>query len=125
MYPSSLKYIRSLNITQDKKSHHPRHSLTDTSRTQFAGAYGARYGTEPIPKYRLPSKGTDAQAAYQIIHDELSLDGTPLLNLASFVHTWMPEQADKLMQENMSKNLIDQDEYMMCVPSSTWPSFRR
>lgn len=36
-----------------------------------------------------------------------------MLNLASFVHTWMPEQADKLMQENMSKNLVDQDEYPM------------
>jgi glutamate/tyrosine decarboxylase-like PLP-dependent enzyme len=29
------------------------------------------------------------------------------------VHTWMPAQADKLMTENMSKNLIDQDEYPM------------
>lgn len=58
-------------------------------------------------------QGTDAESAYQLIHDELALDGSPLLNLASFVHTWMPAQADKLMQENMSKNLIDQDEYPM------------
>lgn len=33
-------------------------------------------------------------------------DGSPVLNLASFVNTWMPPQADKLMYENMSKNLI-------------------
>lgn len=46
-----------------------------------------------------------------MIHDELALDGVPGLNLASFVHTWMPEEADKLMMENISKNLIDQDEY--------------
>lgn len=57
--------------------------------------------------------GIDADAAYQLIHDELSLDGSPLLNLASFVHTWMPAQADKLMMENVGKNLIDQDEYPM------------
>lgn len=69
----------------------------------------------PVPKFRIPSKGTEAAAAYQVIHDELTLDGTPLLNLASFVHTWMPKEADALMQENMSKNLIDQDEYPMCV----------
>jgi glutamate decarboxylase len=75
--------------------------------------YGARYGTASIPKYHIPSKGTDAESAYQLIHDELTLDGTPLLNLASFVHTWMPPPADKLMVENMSKNLIDQDEYPM------------
>ncbi len=55
----------------------------------------------------------DAEAAYQLIHDELSLDGSPALNLASFVHTWMPKQADQLMMENISKNLIDQDEYPM------------
>ena len=34
-----------------------------------------------------------------------------LCSFASFVHTWMPEPANKLMLENMSKNLIDQDEY--------------
>lgn len=58
-------------------------------------------------------QGVDAEAAYQLIHDELSLDGSPALNLASFVHTWMPKQADQLMMENLSKNLIDQDEYPM------------
>lgn len=28
-----------------------------------------------------------------------------------FVHTWMPEEADKLMSENANKNLVDLDEY--------------
>jgi glutamate decarboxylase len=28
-----------------------------------------------------------ARAAYQLIHDELNLDGNPALNLASFVTT--------------------------------------
>jgi glutamate/tyrosine decarboxylase-like PLP-dependent enzyme len=39
-------------------------------------------------------------------HVIIIADGSPILNLASFVHTWMPPQADKLMIENMSKNLI-------------------
>jgi glutamate decarboxylase len=73
--------------------------------------YGARYGTSSLPKYKIPSTGVDTETAYQIIHDELSLDGCPLLNLASFVQTWMPPIVDKLMLENISKNLIDQDEY--------------
>lgn len=63
--------------------------------------------------FNIRIQGTDAEAAYQLIHDELSLDGSPLLNLASFVHTWMPPEADKLMMENVGKNLIDQDEYPM------------
>jgi len=97
----------------DKKTYHPKHSLTATSRTSASHPYGSRYGVTSIPKFRMPSKGTEARTAYQLIHDELTLDGTPLLNLASFVHTWMPEEGDKLMMENISKNLIDQDEYPM------------
>lgn len=58
-------------------------------------------------------QGTDEEATYRTIHDELALDGQPLLNLASFVHTWMPKAAETLVIENMYKNLIDQDEYPM------------
>jgi glutamate decarboxylase len=39
------------------------------------------------------------------------LDGTPALNLASFVTTFMEEEAEKLMRENLSKNFIDFEEY--------------
>lgn len=98
-----------LRDSHDKKKHF--HGLTKTNLRVAQNSYGARYGTSPIPKYHLASKGIAADAAYQLIHDELSLDGSPVLNLASFVHTWMPPQADKLMYENMSKNLIDTDEY--------------
>ena len=49
--------------------------------------------------------------AYQIIHDELMLDGNARLNLATFVSTWMEPQAEKLMAECFDKNMIDKDEY--------------
>jgi glutamate decarboxylase len=52
-----------------------------------------------------------ARAAYQIIHDELNLDGNPALNLASFVTTWMEPEADMLIMESIGKNYIDNDEY--------------
>ncbi|GAA5836911.1 hypothetical protein JCM9279_007699 [Rhodotorula babjevae] len=69
------------------------------------------YGTEPVPKFAIPSHGVPAAEAYGICNNELALDGNPLLNLASFVHTSMDEYADRLMHENRMKNLIDQDEY--------------
>jgi glutamate decarboxylase len=97
-------------LSKDKKPH--LHALAHDHQFHHS-PYASRYGTQPVPKYNIPSKGIDADAAYQLIHDELSLDGSPLLNLASFVHTWMPAQADKLMIENVGKNLIDQDEYPM------------
>jgi len=99
---------RLMSESRDKKSHHV---LTKTDPNVIQSSYAARYSTSPIPKYSIASKGISSDAAYQIIHDELALDGSPVLNLASFVNTWMPPQADKLMQENMSKNLIDSDEY--------------
>jgi glutamate decarboxylase len=69
------------------------------------------YALDDIPKYSLPQKGLPNDAAYQLIHDEMDLDGAPVLNLASFVTTGMDQYADKLMAENIGKNLIDFDEY--------------
>jgi len=74
-------------------------------------AYGSRYFNKSIPKYEMPKEGMPAQAAYQLIHDELNLDGNPALNLASFVTTWMEPEADKLMIETIDKNYVDNDEY--------------
>ncbi|KAG1826756.1 pyridoxal phosphate-dependent transferase [Suillus subaureus] len=99
--------------SKDKKSNHHHHNLTGRDSDSTSHPYGARYGITSVPKFHIPSKGVNGETAYQLIHDELSLDGSPSLNLASFVQTWMPEAANKLMMENVSKNLIDQDEYPM------------
>lgn len=46
-----------------------------------------------------------------MLRDELDLDGRPNLNLASFVGTYMEDAANKLIMENISKNMSDADEY--------------
>ena len=53
----------------------------------------------------------EPRAAYQIIHDELMLDGNSRLNLATFVTTWMEPEARLLIDECLDKNMIDKDEY--------------
>ncbi|KAF8540080.1 pyridoxal phosphate-dependent transferase [Trichophaea hybrida] len=74
--------------------------------------YGGRYqAAMEIPKFKLPDTGTSGHSIYQLIKDELDLDGRPNLNLASFVNTFMDPYADKLMAENIGKNLADADEY--------------
>jgi glutamate decarboxylase len=65
----------------------------------------------PSPKHRIPDRPMAAEMAYEIIHDELMLDGNARLNLATFVTTWMEPQAEKLMAECFDKNMIDKDEY--------------
>src|ERR1700750_2936191 len=67
--------------------------------------------TAPIPALRLPDESMDPEAAYRFIHDELMLDGSSRLNLATFVTTWMDPEAEKLMAETFDKNMIDKDEY--------------
>jgi glutamate decarboxylase len=73
--------------------------------------YGSRNLREPVPRYELPENQMPPRAAYQIIHDELNLDGNPALNLASFVTTWMEPEADMLMTESFGRNYVDADEY--------------
>lgn len=51
------------------------------------------------------------EAAYQIVNDELMLDGNPRLNLASFVTTWMEPECDNLIMASINKNYVDMDEY--------------
>ena len=59
----------------------------------------------------MPENSIPKEAAYQIINDELMLDGNPRLNLASFVTTWMEPECDKLIMASVNKNYVDMDEY--------------
>jgi glutamate decarboxylase len=77
----------------------------------IAPAYTGRLSTDPIPSLRLPDDSMDPTAAYRFIHDELMLDGSSRLNLATFVTTWMDPEAERLMAETFDKNMIDKDEY--------------
>ncbi|KAF5094993.1 hypothetical protein D0Z03_001929 [Geotrichum reessii] len=73
--------------------------------------YSSNYSTQPIPKFRIPEEGSNPDTSYQLIKDDLELDGKPSLNLASFVNTYIDPYAEKLAVENINKNLADNDEY--------------
>jgi glutamate decarboxylase len=60
---------------------------------------------------RLFEQGTGNEVAYDLIANELLLDGSARLNLATFVTTWMPPPAEALMAKTADKNMIDKDEY--------------
>jgi glutamate decarboxylase len=78
----------------------------------FFGAADPIGGMETAPpKHRLAQGPMTPSAAYQLVHDELMLDGNSRLNLATFVTTWMEPQATVLMAECADKNMIDKDEY--------------
>ena len=90
-----------------------------------SGKHPRRHGANPFvvdanpsvaagvmpPHDRLGDVPVPPDVAYQLVHDELLLDGNARLNLATFVTTWMEPQAERLMAECADKNMIDKDEY--------------
>jgi len=61
--------------------------------------------------YEIPPTEHDADLAYEVVHNMSMLDGNARLNLATFVSTWMEDQAHKIYAEAYDKNLVDKDEY--------------
>ncbi len=74
-------------------------------------AYASRYDLEDLSLTKFNKDGMPPRTAKQLIQDELSLEGIPLLNLASFVTTWMEPEANDLILQCLNKNFIDHDEY--------------
>ena len=73
--------------------------------------YARRSLLGPTPRHSIPQDGMAPSTAYNLIHDELILDGSSRFNLATFCSTWMEPEAHKLMAETFDKNMIDKDEY--------------
>ena len=65
----------------------------------------------PRPADRRDGDSGLTASAYELISSELLLDGQARLNLATFVTTWMPSIAARLMADTADKNMIDKDEY--------------
>ncbi|KAK5660665.1 hypothetical protein OQA88_12029 [Cercophora sp. LCS_1] len=81
--------------------------------------YSTRYSSQKaIPKYEIPPDGAPGDTVFAMIKDELDLDGKPNLNLASFVNTYLEDNAQNLMIANMAKNLADNDEYPAMISMS-------
>ncbi|KAF2442856.1 glutamate decarboxylase [Karstenula rhodostoma CBS 690.94] len=86
-------------------------AVEDEADDYTATVYGSKYAAEDLPRHEMPDREMPPQVAYRMIKDDLTLDGTPTLNLASFVTTYMEEEAEKLMVDAFSKNFIDYEEY--------------
>ena len=89
----------------------PLHHVHKQCGTLTDDTYACALFKQAAEKYRLPRQGTTARDAYELVHDELMLDGNARMNLATFCTTWNETEVRKLMAESISKNMIDKDEY--------------
>jgi glutamate decarboxylase len=87
--------------------------MTVETKTDGAGASALVFEQriQDLCHDALFEEGTGSEAAYDLISNELLLDGSARLNLATFVTTWMPPPAAALMAMTADKNMIDKDEY--------------
>ena len=81
-----------------------RHELDDSV---FAG----QDLSTALPKYRFPDDEIAPGHAYQVVADEMMLDGNARQNLATFCQTWEEPEVTALMELAINKNMIDRDEY--------------
>lgn len=77
--------------------------------------FGAADVASPLPCDNIPSCSMRAEDAFELIKDELLLDGNARQNLATFCQTWDDPQVHRLMDLSISKNMIDKDEYPQCA----------
>jgi len=64
-----------------------KHPKAPRSASDLAVAPLFGLETTTIPRHALPEDEMPPDVAYQIIHDELMLDGNARLNVATFVST--------------------------------------
>jgi glutamate decarboxylase len=89
----------------------PLHTKDEVRENLDDDVYASTDLAVAMPKYRVPDDEHSAQHVYQVIHDELLLDGNSRQNLATFCQTWAEPEVHRLMDECLDKNMIDKDEY--------------
>jgi glutamate decarboxylase len=65
----------------------------------------------PVPQDRFPDRIMSARAARAVTQSEAWTDANPMLNLSSFVTTFVEPECLELMSQNFTKNYIDHDMY--------------
>ena len=87
------------------------HQTVETHNQAIEDVYSTDTSQRLLPKYRLPEHSTAPSAAYNLVRDELLLDGNSRQNLATFCTTWVEPEVQRLMADALDKNMIDKDEY--------------
>ncbi|PNS17325.1 Glutamate decarboxylase [Sphaceloma murrayae] len=83
----------------------------DLEDESSVNVYGSKFAATDVPRHEMPEDDMPKEVAYRMIKDDLALDGTPTLNLASFVTTYMEKEAEDLMVNSFATNFVDWEEY--------------
>ncbi len=87
------------------------HARQEVSGQLYDSVFAGQDLQQAVPKYQFPDRESAPSTAFQIVHDELMLDGNARQNLATFCQTWEEPEVHALMDLCIDKNMIDKDEY--------------
>jgi glutamate decarboxylase len=76
-----------------------------------ADEYAAAISGSSLPKYRIPQGSSEPRAVFDMVRDELFMDGNSRQNVATFCTTYADDEVRRLMDLSIDKNMIDKDEY--------------
>ncbi|UNK71316.1 glutamate decarboxylase [Microbacterium sp. H1-D42] len=83
----------------------------DSAQLEIKPVFTRPGEADTLPIFELPEGMLSPETAYQLVHDKAMLDGNSRMNLATFVSTWMDDNARKIYLQAADKNMIDKDEY--------------
>ena len=67
----------------------PLHYKSKVEGNLLDDIYASNDLSVSLPKYKIPKEEQSPRHVYQVVHDELMLDGNSRQNLATFCQTWM------------------------------------
>ncbi|GHB49443.1 glutamate decarboxylase [Pseudovibrio japonicus] len=85
--------------------------LWKKSSSKSPDVYTTTHAIQGLAKDHIPETGMSPEEAYNLVRDELYLDGNARQNLATFCTTWVEDEVHTLMADCIDKNMIDKDEY--------------
>jgi glutamate decarboxylase len=91
---------------------HPGNNMPDLGVSPL---YAGRVEGSVIPRARLSDTSVAPAVAASIVRDELLLDGNARLNCATFCSTFLEPELAMLAAENLTKNIVNHDEYPASV----------
>jgi len=71
----------------------PLHRITGSGESEIEDVYATESASRRLPRFRIPKLSSAAQPIYDLVHDELLLDGNSSQNLATFCTTWSNRKA--------------------------------
>ena len=89
----------------------PLHEIVEHADAVLSGTYASQPAGHELPKYTIPEQCSDPRIIFNLVRDELFLDGNSRQNLATFCTTFVDDEVHPLMDLSVDKNMIDKDEY--------------